>query len=158
MKKYVLISFIILLFIGLLVAGFYLKTKLNPSENLSCINKISVDRFANTSETIMKAENIQNLEKVNVVKLTTKKSIGLYKGTLIDPYEIFKLLVQTRKIDTFLHLSSDLCVTKEMTVGDDYIAQVHAKHSYCTNKCITEDYNFEFGFNTKTQEVAVKSN
>jgi|GEM_PF-5151533 len=124
-----------------------------------CLEKIKIER--NTKEARLKEYNHKYFSSVEAVKAIYLSKGEEKKVTMsllplpAGPRELVKELLQNETVQTYEHLSSDLCLNKEENLDKEYTAYFDASHEYCTNECVTEEYKFGVKIDKITGEVKV---
>ena len=104
-------------------------------------------------------ENFKNLNITDAINLVDEEIIGYYLDLNFkdqNEKEIIRELLNSKYISTFWHLDSILCLTKEITNNNEYIEYFDAKHEYCTNECITDEYSFSIKLDKETGSIVIK--
>lgn len=97
-----------------------------------------------------------DLVVVNAVHTDQSISIGEFSDLSFSGYsprEIVEFLLSSRIVSTYVHLSSRLCLTGETDTAEKYRAEYSASHDYCTNTCVTEEYEFAIEVDKNSGEI-----
>ncbi len=86
-----------------------------------------------------------------------RQMIGSYvdTSTTYTPREIITFLLKSQIVGTYWHLHADLCLTQEDEDDVMYRAHFTGSHEYCTNECISEDYEFAIELNKQTGQLSL---
>ena len=134
----------------------YNSFKFKQNEEKNCIENYMI--YEDTP--LSYPENFKNLNTKDATNLVDEEIIGYYLDLNFEDQnekEIIRELLNSKYISTFWHLDSILCLTKEITNNNEYVEYFDAKHEYCTNECITDEYSFHIQINKKTGAILIKN-
>jgi len=166
-KTFSVISITSLLAIAIVIAIYFMTfdQPLMPAEKplpngsrITCIQALYIDEY--TENTHIALSDFTDLEKVDATRLKNLTKVGIFNDltfTKHSPYEIAEFLLETKQIETYWHLNSNLCLANEVETAEIYVASFNASHEYCTNECLSEDYKFDFIIDKRTGEISVSS-
>ncbi|MBI4238612.1 MAG: hypothetical protein HY696_09400 [Deltaproteobacteria bacterium] len=72
------------------------------------------------------------------------------------PRRIVESLLYAGDIETMLHLHATFCLSEEMDSAEQYRANFHGSHAYCTNECTTAPLAFTVTIDKRTRTVTVQ--
>lgn len=81
--------------------------------------------------------------------------VGRYKGEQGNYREIVEILMKSNVIKTYDHIMASLGLVEELEDAETYTAKFDGEHSYCTNKCTSEDFEFKVIINKETGVIKV---
>ncbi len=133
--------------LALIVLAFSLYI-LDDIEQKECITSFTIDDSSinqEKNEMFLNSDYFSDIITVDATNLEDTMVIGRYKQFAFDkqsPWEIIELLLKSHSVTTYWHLRSEICLVEEKDTADIYTADFYASHDYCTNECITENYEF----------------
>lgn len=128
----------------------------DDSQKITCIQVLFIDE--STENTHIDPSYFTDLETVDATRLTGPTRVGKFNDlefVVHPPYEIAEFLLESKKIQTYLHLNADICLTNEIETAELYVASFDVTHEYCTNECLTEKYKFDFIIDKLTGEISI---
>lgn len=95
-----------------------------------------------------------DLTTVDATDTSERRMIGTYIGPESHtPKNVIISLIKSQVISTYWHLQADLCLTQEDDTDSVYRAHFNGSHEYCTNECITEDYEFIIEYDKESGDI-----
>ncbi len=111
-----------------------------------------------TQQAVVNKAYLGSIQKTNATRLPKITAIGTYTDLLQkDKWyrRITEFLLKSWLIETYGHLSADVCLVEEQETKKAYIAHFDAIHHYCTNACIDELYAFSIILDKKSYTMTL---
>lgn len=112
-----------------------------------------------TNKLCVNATCFSDLVMVDATRLQDRHIVGEVKPELmqkINYRQLITFLLKTEIIQSYWHLSADICLKKESEYAEFYEAEYTAVHHYCTNECIDQPYMFTVVINKNTGVIELR--
>lgn len=113
---------------------------------------------ADRTQTLVDSRYFSELIRVDAISADNEVNIGTAKPELLSqwtPGEIIRFLLESEIIKTYVHLDAELCLIEVTDNEQVYEERYNAIHSFCTNKCQEEAYQFTVWLEKPTGMLSV---
>ena len=111
-----------------------------------------------TKQVVLNTKYLGDIQKTDAIRLPKIAIIGTYTDLLQkDKWyrRITEFLLKSWLIETYGHVSADICLIEEEETNTIYIAHFDAIHHYCTSECIDEPYAFSIMLDKKSNTITL---
>ncbi len=127
-------------------------------ENL-LIGKVT-DANGKSERAVVDIEYFSDIALTDATKDNTDQIIGTIKDKTFkhySPQEITTFLLTSQLVNTYWHLHASLCMTAEHDTEKQYRTEFNGTHEYCTNECLSEQFNFHISIDKTTGIMTLTS-
>lgn len=101
-----------------------------------------------------------DLKRVDATRIGTNesKTIGKFlelSFASLTPRTLVRFLLDAEIVETYWHLESKLCLVREVDGPNAYLASFSGVHSYCTNECSDDHFQFALRVDKRTGELVL---
>ena len=126
-------------------------------DNTPCLEKMIIGRTDNLQNSLSANKKyFLDLKKVDATLLRKgeEQSIGrVLSLSKISIRKAVRLLLESQIIKTYWHLEAKLCLVKEDKSKERDILYYQGTHTYCTNECLNNDFEFAVKVSNITGEI-----